>query len=77
MLSSPSILTWVSAAAALGLVGVITWRRRHDPARLALGAMTAAAGVAGLVGGSSVPAGPRLSTRKLNICARVGWESAS
>jgi hypothetical protein len=58
MLSSPSILTWMSAGAALGVVGLITWRHRDDPARLALGAMTGVAVVEGLVGGASVPAGP-------------------
>jgi hypothetical protein len=57
LLTSPSVLTWLSAAATLGLVGLTTWRRRTDPARLALGGMTGVAVVAGLVGGASVPVG--------------------
>lgn len=57
MLSTPAPLTWMTAAAVLGLVGVVTWRHRGDRARASLGVMVGVVVAAGLVNGSSVPEG--------------------
>jgi hypothetical protein len=56
--SRPTMTTWASAAAVLGLVGVITWRSRlRDRSLAALGVMVALVCVAGLISGASVPSG--------------------
>jgi hypothetical protein len=56
--SRPSAAAWVSAAAVLGLVAVVAWRRRTTEPRLgALGGMVGLVCLAGVVSGASVPVG--------------------
>src|SRR5690606_35045282 len=59
LLTPPSVLTWVSAAAVLATVAALwhRWAAAGSP-RATLGPMVAVALAAGLVNGSSVPRGP-------------------
>ena len=54
----PSVTTWLSAAGILATVAAVSWhRRRDDPRVAALGGMVGLICLAGIVSGSSVPAG--------------------
>jgi hypothetical protein len=56
--AQPSAATWLSAAAVVAVVGVLTWRWRHtQPRRARLGAMAGIVTLAGLYNGASVPQG--------------------
>jgi hypothetical protein len=54
---SPSPLAWLTALAVVGLLVAAGWRWRGGRRRLALVAMTAAAGMGGLVDAASIPRG--------------------
>jgi hypothetical protein len=58
LISRPTAVTWLSAAAVIALVTLVCLRwRTREPRRASLGAMTALVLAAGLYNGASVPAG--------------------